>query len=100
MVENTLRGTLLSLALLLGGCDSRGVDEKLLAHIGEMDFKVDVVVLEMRGSYFVSEWYPVVLYFGYGGDGNMSGCLDDASRLNKKEGIDKFRCAVVTKSSR
>ena len=101
MLRNTLRpGVLLSLALLIGGCDSRSVDEKLLEHVGGMDFKVDVVVLEMRGSYFVTDWYPVVLYFGYGGDGNMSGCLDEANRLNKKEGADKFRCAVVAKSKR
>ena len=101
MVQKLLRtGACLSVAILIGGCDSRGVDDKLLAHVGEMDFKVDVVVLEMRGEVLVNEWYPMVLYWGYADDGNMSGCLDEASRLNKKEGIDRFRCAVVTKSSR
>ena len=92
--------TFLLLMLLIGGCDSQDVDQKLLSNVGEMDFKVDVVVLEMRGEVLVSEWYPMVLYWGYADDGNMRGCLNEASRLNKEEGIDRFRCAVVTKSSR
>ena len=88
----------LLLMLLIGGCDSRGSNEKLLEHVSNMNFEVDVVVLEMRGVILSDEWFPVVLYFGYGNDGNMRWCLDEANRLNKKENEVKYRCGVVAKS--
>ena len=86
------------LAILVGSCDRRPVNEEILDKVNKTDFGVDVYLLETRGEYYTNRWFPIVLYFGYANDGNMRWCSDEADRLNKQEKQVKYRCVVASKS--
>lgn len=69
--------------------------EKLASFVESRDFGAPVVFMEMRGSFFIENWYKVTLYFGYSYDENWTTCMEDAERWSNQPGAGSFRCVVV-----
>ncbi len=79
----------------ISGCSKPDANEKLLRFVEETEFSVPIVLMEMRGDFFASQWFEVALYFGYGADGNFEACRSEADRLNRESKEKKYRCRLI-----
>ena len=87
---------LITVVVLLQGCDtnSRDATEQLVSLVQAGDFNPTPVFMEVRGIFYTDKWFKVALYFGYGDNGNHEACIEEATRLNAKEGAGKYRCVL------
>lgn len=79
----------------LSGCTEQDPEEKLKKFVKDTEFSVPVVLLEMRGGFYTNSWFGVVLYYGYGNNGNYEVCIKEAEIKNKEEGGTNYRCRVI-----
>lgn len=79
----------------ISGCSKSDPNEKLLRLVKDTEFSVPIVLMEMRGNFYTSQWFEVTLYFGYGADGNFEACRSEADRLNRDNNEIKYRCRLI-----
>ena len=79
----------------ISGCSESNPNEKLLKLVKETEFSVPIVLMEMQGNFYTSQWFEVALYFGYGADGNFEACRSEADRLNHDNKEKKYRCRLI-----